>query len=197
LQGRLHIRSQCVFLEGHCYESIYWKQVEAPKSGQAVLVESHKKVTSDFTYSKATAEIEDKSRLSDELAVRISHRLNPGIRITVPGWGRHSIRPLGVRRILDRYYDTPDRTFQTWSKANGKQLLLRDRQEGTVIGDVNLPNIQTPEEMSMIPVAGETHICAIKVPLEDPASNYSMRTAWENEATYTNQDRAVLRVQYL
>ncbi len=110
----------------------------------------------------------------------------------VPGWGRHSIRPLGVSRIIDRYYDTPDRTFQTWSKTHGKQLLLRERHEGTVIGDVHPQNIQTPAEISMIPVAGETHILVVKVPLDQASSNDSIRTARENEVIYTEQDRRLV-----
>jgi hypothetical protein len=154
-------------------------------------------VNTDFSYSKSNAEIEDKSRLSVALAARIAHTLDAGMRIHVSGWGRYSIRPLGISRILDRYYDTPDRTFQTWSKEHGKQLLLRDRHEGTVIGDVHLRNIQTPEEISMIPVAGETHMLVVKVPLDQAGSTDSMRTARENEATYTEQDREALRAQYI
>ena len=104
-------------------------------------------MSSNFSDSKANAEIEDKSRLPDELAAKISRQLDAGMRIHVHGWGRHSIRPSGVSRIIDRYYDTPDRTFQTWSKTHGKQLLLRERHEGAVIGDVLLQNFQTPAEI--------------------------------------------------
>ena len=115
----------------------------------------------------------------------------------VPGWGLHSIRPLGIRRIIDRYYDTPDRAFQTWSKTHGKQLLLRERHEGTVIGNIQLQNIRTPEEISMIPVADETHTLVVKVPLDHASSNDNMRAAREHEVTYTVQDREALKAQYI
>jgi hypothetical protein len=154
-------------------------------------------VTSDFTHPNANAEIEDKSRLPDELAARISRRLDNGIRMQVPGWGRHTIRPLGVSRIIDRYYDTPDRTFQTWSKTYGKQLLLRERHEGTVIGDVHPQNIRTREEISIIPVADETHTLVVKVPLDQASSNDSMRTAREHEVIYTEQEGEALKAQYI
>jgi hypothetical protein len=145
-------------------------------------------VTSDFTYPNANAEIEDKSRLPDELAAKISLRLDTGIRMRVPGWGRYFTRPLVLSRIIDRYYDTPDRTFQTWSKTHGKQLLLRERHEGTIIGDVHLQNIRTPEDISTIPVSDETHILVVKVPLDQASSHDSMRTAREHEVIYTEQD---------
>ena len=154
-------------------------------------------MTSDFTDSKANAEIEDKSRLPDALAVRISRRLDTGIRMHVPGWGRHSIRSLGVSRIIDRYYDTPDRMIQTWSKTNRKQLLLRERHEGTVIGDVYPQNIRTREQISMIPVADETHTLVVKVPLDHASSHESMRTAKEHVVIYTEQDGEALRAQYI
>jgi hypothetical protein len=154
-------------------------------------------MTSDFTHPDVNAEIEDKSRLPDELAARISRRLDTGIRMHVPGWGRNSIRPLCVSRIIDRYYDTPDRTFQTWSKTHGKQLLLRERHEGTVIGDVYPQNIRTREEISMIPVADETHTLVVKVPLDHASSHESMRTAREHVVIYTEQDVGALKAQYI
>ncbi len=143
------------------------------------------------------AEIEDKSRIPDELAARISRRLDAGIRMHIPGWGRHSIRPLGVSRIIDRYYDTPDRTFQTWSKTHRKQLLLRERHEGTVIGDVHPQNIRTREEISMIPVADETHTLVVKVPLDHASSHVNMRTAREHVVIYTEQYVEALKAQYI
>lgn len=154
-------------------------------------------MTSDFTHPNVNAEIEDKSRLPDELAARISRRLDTGIRMYVPGWGRHFIRPLGVSRIIDRYYDTPDRTFQTWSKTHRKQLLLRERHEGTVIGDVHPQYIRTPEEISMIPVADETHTLVVKVPLDQAGSDDTIRTAREHEVIYTEQDVEALKAQYI
>jgi hypothetical protein len=154
-------------------------------------------VTSDFSHPNANAEIEDKSRLPDELATRISRRLDTGIRMRVPGWGRYFTRPLGVSRIIDRYYDTPDRTFQTWSKKHRKQLLLRERHEGTIIGDVHLQNIRTPEDISMIPTADEMHTLVVKVPLDQASSSDNMRTAREHEVIYTEQDRDALKAQYI
>jgi hypothetical protein len=154
-------------------------------------------VTSDFTHQNVNAEIEDKSRLPDALAARISRRLDTGIRMHVPGWGRHSIRPIGVSRIIDRYYDTPDRTFQTWSKTHGKRLLLRERHEGTVIGDLHPQNIRTPKEISMIPTVDETHTLVVKVPLDQASSNDSMRIAREHEVIYTEQEGEALKAQYL
>jgi hypothetical protein len=154
-------------------------------------------VTSDFTHPDVNAEIEDKSRLPDELAARISRRLDTGIRMHVPGWGRHSIRSLSVSRIIDRYYDTPDRMFQTWSKTHRKQLLLRERHEGRVIGNVYPQNIRTREEISMIPVADETHTLVVKVPLDYAISHESMRTASEHVVTYTEQDGEALKAQYI
>jgi hypothetical protein len=154
-------------------------------------------VTSDFTHPNVNAEIEDKCRLPDELAARISRRLDTGIRMHVPGWGRHSIRPLGVSRIIDRYYDTPDQMFQTWSKTHRKQLLLRERHEGTVIGDVNPQNIRTREQISMIPVADETHTLVVKVPLDHASSQERMRTAREHVVIYTEQDGEALKAHYI
>ena len=154
-------------------------------------------MTSDFTHLKVNAEIEDKSRLPVELAASISRRLDAGIRMHVPGWGRHSIRSLGVSRIIDRYFDTPDRTFQTWSKMHGKQLLLRERHEGTVIGDAHPQNIRTREQISIIPVADETHTLVVKVPLDHADSDESMRAAWEHVVIYTEQDREALKAHYI
>ena len=154
-------------------------------------------MTSDFTHPHANAEIEDKSRLPDELAASISRRLDTGIRMYVPGWGRHFIRPLGVSRIIDRYYDTPDLTFQTWSKTHRKQLLLRDRHEGMVIGDVHPQNIRTREEISMIPVADETRTLVVKMPLDQASSHERMRIATEYVVIYTEQDKEALKAQYI
>ncbi len=152
-------------------------------------------MTADHTHPHANAEIEDKSRLPGELALRIARRLDAGMRMHVPGWGHHSIRPLGISRIIDRYYDTPDRSFQTWSKTHRKQLLLRERHEGMVIGDVQLQHIRTPENISMIPVAGETHILVVKVPLFHASTNDSMRTAREHEFIFTEQNKEALKRQ--
>ncbi len=154
-------------------------------------------MTSDFTHPDVNAEIEDKSRLPAELAARVAHQLDCGMRMYVPGWGRHAIRPLGVSRIIDRYYDTPERTFQTWSKTHGKQLLLRERHEGRVIGDLDAQNIRTPEEISMIPTVDETHALVVKVPLDQVGSNDSMRSAREHEVIYTEQEVKVLKAQYI
>ena len=154
-------------------------------------------MTPDFTYSNGNTEIEDKSRLPGELAAKISRRLDTGIRMRVPGLGRCSIKPSGVSRIIDRYYDTPDRTFQTWSKTHGKQLLLRERHEGSIIGDVHLRNIRTPEDILMIPTAEETHTLVVKVPLDQASTNDSLRTAREHEVIYTEQDRDALKARYI
>lgn len=154
-------------------------------------------MTPEFTYSNGNTEIEDKSRLPDELAAKIALRLDAGIRMRVPGWGRYSIKPSGVSRIIDRYYDTPDRTFQTWSKTHRKQLLLRERYEGTIFGDVHPHNILTREDFSMIPTANEMHTLVIKVPLDQASINDSLRTAREHEVIYTEQDRDALKAQYI
>ena len=115
----------------------------------------------------------------------------------IPGWGHHFIRPSGVSRIIDRYFDTSDRTFKTWSKTHGKQLLLRERHEGTIIGIVHPQNIRTPEEISIIPVADETHALVVKVPLDQANSNDSTRTAREHEVIYTEQDVEAFKAQYI
>jgi hypothetical protein len=109
----------------------------------------------------------------------------------------YTIRSLGICRIIDRYYDTPDRAFQSWSKTHRKQLLLRERHEGAVIGDVHPQNIRTREEISMIPVADETHILVVKVPLDKAGSEDNIRTAGEHEVIYTEQDAEALKVQYI
>ena len=152
-------------------------------------------MTADFTHPHANAEIEDKSRLSDDLAISIALRLDAGMRIHVPGWGRHSIRPLAVSRIIDRYYDTPDRAFQTWSKTQRKQLLLRERHEGLVSGDVQLQDIRSSEDISLIPVTGETHTLVVKVPLVHASTNDSLRTAREHEVIFTEQNKEALKAQ--
>jgi len=159
--------------------------------------ESHEEVTTDFTHPKARAEIEDKGRLPDELAIRIVRQLDAGMRIEVPGWGRSAIRPLGVSRIIDRYYDTPDRMFQTWSKVHGKQLLLRDRHESSVVGDVDPRNIQTQADILRLPVTGELHKWVAKVPLKRANSNSRLREAREHETPYTDQDRETLKAELI
>lgn len=65
------------------------------------------------------------------------------------------------------------------------------------MGNMQLQNIRTPEEISMIPVAGETHTLVVKVPLDHASSNDSMRAAREHEVTYTEQDREALKAQYI
>ena len=75
--------------------------------------------------------------------------------------------------------------------------MLRERHEGTVIGDVYLQNIRTREQISMIPVADETHTLVVKVPLDHASSHESMRTAREHVVTYTEQDGEALKAQYI
>jgi len=75
--------------------------------------------------------------------------------------------------------------------------LLRERHEGTVIGDVNPQNIRTREEISMIPVADEMHTLVLKVPLDQGSSNESIRTAREHVVIYTEQNVEALRAQYI
>jgi hypothetical protein len=150
-------------------------------------------VPSDFILPNANTEIEDKGRLPDELAAQIARQLDAGIRIEVSGWGHYAIRPLGMSRIIDRYYDTPDRIFQTWSKVHGKPLLLRDRQEGSVVGNVDSWNILTQADILRLPIEGETHTWVAKVPLERANSNSRIRQAREHEAPYTDHDREAVR----
>ena len=159
--------------------------------------ESHEEVTTDFTHPKARAEIEDKGRLPDELAIRIVRQLDAGMRIEVPGWGHYAIRPLGVSRIIDRYYDTADRMFQTWSKVHGKQLLLRDRHESSVVGDVDPRSIQTQADIVRLLVTGEMHKWVAKVPLKRANLNNRLREAREHEAPYTDQDRETLKAELI
>ncbi len=142
-------------------------------------------------------EVEDKFRLTHEYASAIVHQLDAGMYIAIPGWGFHHIRPFGISRIIDRYYDTPERLFQTWSKTTGKQLLLRERQEGTIIGEVHPWEIQTLEEVSRVPVQDEVRKWVVKVPVEDSISNRSVREAREHELTFTSQDRAALKAHCL
>jgi hypothetical protein len=164
---------------------------------QTVKCESDEDGMREFLRSATMAEIEDKSRLPDELAVLIARRLDVGVKFEVAGWGWHAIIPLGVKRILDRYYDTPDRIFQTWSKAHGKQLLLRDRREGSIVSDVDPRNIHTQADMLRLPVEDEMHIWVVKVPLESANPHKSFREAREHEAPYTDQDREAVRAKLL
>jgi hypothetical protein len=159
--------------------------------------ESHEEVTTEFTHPKENDEIEDKGRLPVELAAQIVRQLDAGMRMEVPGWGRYAIRPLGVSRIIDRYYDTPDRMFQTWSKAHGKPLLLRDRHEGNIVGDVDFRNIQTQADIVRLLVEDETHKWVAKVPLKMTNAHSRLREARENEAPYTDQDREAVRAELL
>jgi len=159
--------------------------------------ESHKEVTTDFPHPKAKTEIEDKGRLPDKLAAKLVRQLDAGMRMEIPGWGRYAIRALGVSRIIDRYYDTPDRMFQTWSKVQGKQLLLRDRHEGSVVGDVDPRNIHTQADIVRLPVEGEMHKWVAKVPLKRANSSSRIRKAREHEAAYMDQDRETLRAELI
>ena len=49
----------------------------------------------------------------------------------------------------------------------------------------------------MIPVAGETHIMVVKVPLDQTGSISSMRRARENEVTFTEQESDALKAQFI
>ena len=155
------------------------------------------KASGAFPPSRGNPEIEDKSRLPVELAAEIVRRLDAGMRIEVPGWGNYSLRPLRASRIIDQYYDTPDRLFSTWSKVNGKQLLLRDRHEGIIIGEVSPWSLQTQEEIAALPVEDERHAWLAKVPLENALSSRRIRKAREHETLYTDQDKEALRVQHI
>jgi hypothetical protein len=159
--------------------------------------ESYEEVTQDFPDTRANTEIEDKSRLSDELAVQILRQLDTGLEIEVPGWGCYPVRPLGVSRIIDRYYDTPDRMFQTWSKVHGKQLLLRDRQEGRVVGDVDPGSIQSRADIIRLPVEDETHIWVVKVPLRRGRANSRIRKAREHEVPYTDREGEAVKAELM
>jgi hypothetical protein len=167
----------------------YDKEVVTAEVGQPMELKPHNKVTIGDSLPHGTPEIEEKSRLSEELAGEIMGALDAGMRIDIPGWGYHRIRLLGVRRIIDQYYDTPDRMFRTWSKANEETLLLRERHEGIVIGGLPPQDMFTRENMAMLPVESETHVWLVKVPLEGVPSNVGVRKAREIVTPYTNQER--------
>jgi hypothetical protein len=159
--------------------------------------ESYDEVTTHFTHPATNTEIEDKGRLPVALAARISHRLDAGMMIEVPDWGHYIIRTLGVSRIIDRYYDTADRAFQTWSKVHGKQLLLRERHEGSVISGVDSWNTLTQADILRLPVEGETHTWVAKVPLKWVNATGRFRKAREHAAPFTDRDREAVRAELL
>jgi hypothetical protein len=142
-------------------------------------------------------EIEEKFRLTHEHASALVRQLDAGMHIAIPGWGLHRILPLQISRIIDTYYDTPERLFQIWSKTTGKQLLLRERQEGMIIGEVQPWEIQTLEEVSRVPIQDEVRKWVVKVPGEDSIANRNVREAREHEIIPTSQDRAALKAQCL
>ncbi len=178
-------------------QSLYWERVEVPKIDRAPSDEGQEEVTTDLPRPTANAEIEDKGRLPDELAAQIARRLDAGMRPEVPGWGYFAARPHGVSRIIDRYYDTPDRMFQTWSRAHSKQLLLRDRQKGRVVGAADTRNIHTLADVVRLPVEDETHTWVAKVPLKGVNANSRIRLASEHEAPYTDRDREAVGAELM
>lgn len=173
---------------GHTKEASYDKAVVTTEVCQAMESEPYQAAVGD-PQLLGTPEIEEKSRLPEELAGEIMDALDAGMRIAVPGWGYHRIRPLSVSRIIDQYYDTPDRLFRTWSKAHEKALLLRERREGIVIGEGTPQDIHTQEDIFMLSVEDETHIWLVKVPLEGVPSSESVRKAREIVIPYTDQER--------
>ena len=102
-----------------------------------------------------------------------------------------------MSRIIDRYYDTADRAVQTWSKVHGKQLLLRERHEGSVVGDADPRNILTQADILRLPIEGEAHTWVAKVPLEREDATSRFRKAREHEAPYTDHDREAVRAELL
>src|SRR6266516_6870299 len=98
-----------------CLEQARRPSASSPALANCSGRESHEEVMTDFPHPTANAEIEDKGSLPVELAAQVVRLLDVGMQMEVPGWGRYPIRTLGVSRIIDRYHDTPDRVFQTWS----------------------------------------------------------------------------------
>jgi hypothetical protein len=159
--------------------------------------ESDDAVTTHFTRPTPNTEVEDKGRLSPAHAARVARRLDAGLLLEVPDWGRFSIRILGVSRIIDRYYDTADRALQTWSKAHGQQLLLRERREGSVISGVDSWATLTQAAILRLPVDGETHTWVAKVPYKRVNAPGRFRKAREHEAPFIDGDSEAVRVELL
>ncbi len=117
--------------------------------GQNILLERHNTSLQILLTHMRTRQLKANATGADVAVASMSRRLDAGMRVFVPGWGHHSIMLLGVSRIDDGPHETSDRMFQRWSKSNRKQLLLRERHEGMITGEVQPQNIRVQEEISI------------------------------------------------